>query len=353
VRELHAILRFDNYYKDFIQNYSLIACPLHNLTRKATLWRWKDEEQATFDKLKCRFTSYPVLRNPDPDKRYILDIDVSAFAVGAALQQDFKDGCHPITYFSKSLLPAEQNYDIYDRELLVIIYTLKANRHLLLGTKYPILIRTDHNNLQYFKSPQKITPRQAQWHEFLQDYHFELTYFPGRSNTIADLLSRRNDLEEGVNINKNVTLLPQNLFVNIPALSEYLTVWKIYLKDDDETRCKILQEIYDSPVGGHPGISNTWNLIKCKYEGPRLCQFVESYVKGCAKCQESKLITHMKRAPLYHLDTFVEEGPFQYVSMDLIIDLPPSNKFDSILTIVDQGCSKAAKFIPCNKTIDG
>jgi len=64
-------------------------------------------------------------------------------------------------------------------------------------------------------------------------------------------------------------------------------------------------------------------------------------------------MTHMKCAPLYHLDTFAEQGPFQYVSMDLITDLPPSNKYDLILTIVDQGCSKAAKFIPCNKTIDG
>jgi hypothetical protein len=60
----------------------------------------------------------------------------------------------------------------------------------------------------------------------------------------------------------------------------------------------------------------------------------------------------MKCAPLYHLDTFIEEGPFQYVSMDLITDLPLSNNYDSILTIMDQGCSKAAKFIPCNKTID-
>jgi hypothetical protein len=61
----------------------------------------------------------------------------------------------------------------------------------------------------------------------------------------------------------------------------------------------------------------------------------------------------MKCTPLYYLDTFVEQGPFQYVSMDLITDLPPSNKFDSILIIIDQGCSKAAKFIPYNKTIDG
>ena len=79
---------------------------------------------------------------------------------------------------------------------------------------------------------------------------------------------------------------------------------------------------------------------------------MEEYIKGCAKCQESKVITHIKCAPLYHFDTHVENGPFQYVSMDLIMDLPLSNKYDAILTIVDQGCSKAAKFIPCNKTID-
>ena len=61
----------------------------------------------------------------------------------------------------------------------------------------------------------------------------------------------------------------------------------------------------------------------------------------------------MKRVPLYHFDTYVKQGLFQYVSMDLIMDLPPSNKYDAILMIVDQGCSKATKFLPCKKTIDG
>jgi transposase InsO family protein len=80
---------------------------------------------------------------------------------------------------------------------------------------------------------------------------------------------------------------------------------------------------------------------------------VEEYVKGCAKCQESKVGTTLKRAPLHRFDTPVTKGPFQYVSMDLITDLPKSGRYDAILTIVDQGCSKSAKFIPCNKTIDG
>ena len=105
-------------------------------------------------------------------------------------------------------------------------------------------------------------------------------------------------------------------------------------------------------MAGHPDISNTWDIIKRQYKGPKLCQYVEEYVKGCVKCQESKVITHVKCTPLYHFDTHIEHGPFQYVSMNLITDLPLSNKYDAILTIVDQGCSKAAKFIPCNKTIN-
>src|SRR5216684_6916733 len=60
-----------------------------------------------------------------------------------------------------------------------------------------------------------------------------------------------------------------------------------------------------------------------------------------------------KKAPLQQFDTPIEEGPFQYVSMDLITDLPKSEEHNSVLTIMDQGCSKAAKFIPCLKTING
>ena len=80
-------------------------------------------------------------------------------------------------------------------------------------------------------------------------------------------------------------------------------------------------------------------MVKHQYEGPQLRQFVENYVKGCAKCQESKPITSKPKAPLLQFDTHTEEDPFQYVSMDLITDLPRSKGYDAILTIVDQRCS--------------
>jgi hypothetical protein len=99
------------------------------------------------------------------------------------------------------------------------------------------LIRSDHENLTYFKSPQKITTRQARWNKLLQDYNFELVHFPGKSNTIADLLSRRKDFEGGVNPNESVTLLPARLF----AKAKNLFARKIYLEDDQDKRRQILQ----------------------------------------------------------------------------------------------------------------
>ena len=137
---LRSFLGFGNYYKDFIEDYSKLTHPLHDLTKKGTPWHWGDSHRAAFEALKEKFTSYPVLRNPDPKKCYILDTDASLYAIGATLSQDFTDGRHPIAYFSKSLLPAERNYNIYDWELLAIIYAVKAFRQLLLGARHKFLI---------------------------------------------------------------------------------------------------------------------------------------------------------------------------------------------------------------------
>jgi len=108
LKELRSFLGFGNYYKDFIQGYSKITRPLHDLTKKDTQWQWNHPQQNAFKLLKELFTSYPVLRNPDPAKRYVLDTDASQYAVGATISQEHSDGNHPIAFFSKSLLPAER-----------------------------------------------------------------------------------------------------------------------------------------------------------------------------------------------------------------------------------------------------
>ena len=92
LKELRSFLGFGNYYKDFIAQYSKLTRPLHELTKKLVTWHWDDAHRTAFQTLKDKFTSYPVLRNPDPTKKYILDTDASLYAVGATISQEFSDG---------------------------------------------------------------------------------------------------------------------------------------------------------------------------------------------------------------------------------------------------------------------
>jgi hypothetical protein len=82
-------------------------------------------------------------------------------------------------------------------------------------------------------------------------------------------------------------------------------------------------------------------------------QWIANYVKGCAICQQNKILTHWKKVPLYQITTAPEARPFQQIAMDLITGLPKHQGRDAILTIVDHGCSCAAVFIPCNTSITG
>jgi hypothetical protein len=78
---------------------------------------------------------------------------------------------------------------------------------------------------------------------------------------------------------------------------------------------------------------------------------ITEYVKGCAECQRHKVNTRPTRAPLQPIYPKAETTPFETVALDFIVKLPVSQGFDSILTITDQGCTKAAIFIPCNEDI--
>jgi hypothetical protein len=250
VKEVRSFLGFCNFYRAFIPAFSHKARPLNNLTKKGQQWSWTEKEQKAFDKLKELCASYPVLRTPDWTRQFILETDASGFALGSVLMQEHEDGIHPVAFNSRSLLPAERNYDAHDKELTGVVFGFKCGWPFLLGANHTIRVRTDHKNLQYFRQPQKITGRQARWFEFLQDFDYTLEHIPGSSNTIADLLSHRKDLSEGVNADEPRILLPDHLFIK-----------KTYLKDDTNAQRQAVRELHDTPSAGHPGIANTWELV--------------------------------------------------------------------------------------------
>ena len=125
VKGLHSFLGFANFYQKFIPNYSNIVAPIVLLTRKDYPWSWTDSQQQAFDTLKGIFSSAPVLGIPDISRPFFLMTDASLLATGAVLMQvDMAGDLHPCAYFSKTFSLAEQNYDIYDQELLAVILAL-------------------------------------------------------------------------------------------------------------------------------------------------------------------------------------------------------------------------------------
>ena len=191
IKQVQSFLGFCNFHRPFIYQFSHIARPLNELTRKDTLWTWGERQQEAFETLRKRIMSEPVLKQPQLEQQFKVEVDASGYAIGAVLmQRDEKGKRHPVAYFSSTLNKAEQNYDIYTLELYTIIRALRHWRPFLAGSPHEVIVHTDHANLQYWKEPQKINRRIAREVVELSKYNIKLKNIPGRENRRVDMLSR-------------------------------------------------------------------------------------------------------------------------------------------------------------------
>src|ERR1700730_10942573 len=196
VKQVRQVLGLLGYQRLFIRGFAQIAKPLHDLTKKGVPFQWTQECHDALDQLIGQVTKDPVLYHPDPAKQYELFVDASTFALGAVLAQRDDDGkLHAIYYLSKALIAAERNHTIANKEFLAIIEALKHVRHLVKDSPHKLVIHTDHNNLRYYQQPQKL-------------------------NRWVDSLSRQPDHEYGKGENKEMTALPEEVFVQAVTLTE-------------------------------------------------------------------------------------------------------------------------------------
>ncbi len=283
---------------------------------------------------------------------------------------------------SKLLSTTERNYEIYDKELLAIMLALDEWRHYLMSAAVDVEIWTDHQNLQYFRQLQKLNRRQARWVTELAEYHFVLHHKPGALNKKADLLSRRDDHDQGKDDNGDITIPSPSHFraLIMPTMNEVHTKveeatrqeerWdegiktslthergvsheggflkydgRIYVPRHHALRGEIIAQFHDHVSAGHPGIEKTKELVLREYWWPKMKKTVEAYIKGCEVCQRTKSSTQPKAAPLN--PNAVPEGPWTHISVDMVTGLPSSNGCDALLVIVDR-FSKAIIPVACN-----
>ena len=402
VKEVQSFLGFANFYRRFIDGYSRMVRPITRLLRKGMKWGWGELQKLAFLKLKGSFTTAPVLIMPNPEKQYIIECDASDFATGAVLSQKDNQGkTKPIAFRSSGMSPAERNYEIYDKELLAIIRALEDWRHYLEGATEPVLILTDHQNLQYFATARTLTRRQARWSLFLTRFNYEIRHRPGRLGGKPDKLSRRADYELKEKDNQGSILIDPKKFRVAAMKRGHLSVaddhpllkrirqsqnldkevsqamqaiqdkgtrkllkgvedWnrenglilfrgKVYVPNDPDIRRELVKLHHDSLEAGHPGEYKTLELVTRNYWWPRITAYIKDYVRSCDTCNRKKTSTRPSPGALQPITP--AEIPWTTVTNDFIVELPESNGYDAIWVVADQ-LTKEAHFVPVNSNID-
>lgn len=414
VRDIQVFLGFANFYRRFIQNFSKVVAPITRLLKKDVPFVWDDAAHTAFARLRNAFTTEPTLGHFNPDLPCVLEPDASKTALGAVCSQpDAKGVLHPLGFYSRSLTPPERNYHVHDTELLAAIEGLEHWRHFFAYSKFPATILTDHKNLEHFAEKRPLSERQVRYSERLSKFNPQLVYRPGVQNGAADALSRMHTTadspEEGEGSTPlallpkpkvlqdvdflspltTVSLQPVQLTVPLQtdapddivhriqasykqdeltqtlvddltrdpaahtdyALDQQLLFHKglLLVPDDDDIRRDILAHCHDDPAAGHFGLQKTFELVNRTFYWPGMRQFVKTFVSSCDTCQRNKSPRHKPYGLLQSLP--IPETPWSSISMDFIVQLPPSNGFTSILVFVDR-LTKMAHFAPTHDEVD-
>ena len=360
VSEVRSFLGLAGYYRKFVKGFSKIAAPLTKLTRKDVKYDWVDACQQSFEELKGRLTSAPVLALPNGRDGFVVYIDASRQGLGCVLMQNDR----VIAYASKQLKKHEENYPTHDLELATVVFALKIWRHYLYGV--PCRIFTDHKSLQYIFTQKELNLRQRRWLELIKDYDCTIEYHLGKANVVADALSRR---PESSLSHMSSSYLP--LLVDMRALGVILEVEdsgallatfhvrpllvdqilvgqsqdpqmiklkeeiekgkkaEFQIRDDGmivkgqrmcvleygELKRDIMEEAHSSAYAMHPGSTKMYKTLKEHYWWNGMKKEIASFVSRCLTCQQVKA-EHQKPAGKIQLLS-IPVWKWEKITMDL------------------------------------
>ena len=203
-KEVRQFIGLLSYYRSFIKNFSNLASPLTDLLKGKLIKRgkskmfvavkfyWGIEQQKAFELLKLAFLDNVCLQHPDFTKKFILEVDASRGGLGAVLSQEYQGKVKPIAFASRKTSLSESSYPSHKLEFLALKWAVTQKfKDYLQHTYFDIY--TDNNPLAYIIDKLDIDAVSQRWCAELSKYHFKVHYRTGKSNVVADALSRQSN----------------------------------------------------------------------------------------------------------------------------------------------------------------
>ncbi|GJS88213.1 putative nucleotidyltransferase, ribonuclease H [Tanacetum coccineum] len=385
VTEVRSFLGLAGYYRRFVEGFSRLALPLTKLMRKGEKFVWNEEREKSFEELKQRLVSSPILTLPSGSGGFQIYSDASKKGLGCVLMQHGK----VISYASRQLKPYEVNYPTHDLELAAVVFALKIWRHYLYGESCDIF--TDHKSLKYIFTQRELNMRQRRWLELLKDYDTNIQYHPGKANVVADALSRKSGMIAGIKVEEGIirdlerldielcvrgqngfwaslrvepNLISQiktaqkddgeiwAIIQNIDQQTEFRVdddgiLWqgtKLCVPEDPTLREALMTEAHSSPFSIHPGSTKMYHDLKQHFWWSGMKRDVATFVSKCLTCQQVKIEHQRASGLLQPLE--IPVWKWDEISMDFVTGLPRTQrKHDAIWVVVDR-LTKSAHFLP-------
>lgn len=361
--EIKSFLGLAGYYRRFIKDFSRIAKPMTELTKKGVKFVWTDSQEQAFQILKRMLCEAPILTLPEGTDGMVVYSDASLTGLGCVLMQREK----VIAYASRQLKPHEKNYPTHDLELAAVVFALKLWRHYLYGTKCTLF--TDHKSLQYVFTQKEMNVRQRRWMELLKDYDCEIKYHPGKANVVADALSRKGQDSacqlHFMNIVAKSGLLDRIRLAQVEAMLEenicdeklgkkkadlimdsrgYQTLrGRIWVPKHGGNRELILEEAHRSRYSIHPGATKMYRDLRTLYWWPVMKIDIAKFVERCLICAKVKAEHQKPYGNLQQLE--IPEWKWDHLTMDFVTKLPRTPKGNDMVWVIVDRLTKSAHFL--------